>query len=244
MGFRLRAFFLHALISLLFASAALILIFIVWYPSPLHNAVGVSSIVLLLLGVDVTLGPVLTLILAKQGKRGLLFDLIVIALLQISAFGYGLFVVAEGRPVWIVFNNDRFDLVRAHDLQNPYREKASAAYRRLSFSGPVWVAAQSPEDSNNRNTLLMESIVAGVDLPQRPDLYFPYSDAADQVREKSQSLSELYKYNHIDQVKKILSLWPEADAFLPMMAPVKPMAVLVNKKSAQVVAVVELNPWY
>lgn len=244
MEFRLRAFILHAFISFLFASAALVLIFVVWYPSPLHDAVGVSSIVLLLLGVDVTLGPVLTLILAKRGKKGLLFDLIVIGLLQIGAFGYGLFVVAEGRPVWIVFNNDRFDLVRAHDLQNPYREKASAVYRQLGFTGPAWVAAQSPKDSDSRNKLLVESIVVGIDLPQRPDLYFPYFDAADQVREKSQSLSALYKYNNVDEVKQILALWPEADAFLPMMAPVKPMAVLINRKSAQVVAVVKLNPWY
>lgn len=243
MKYRLRAFFLHAFISLLLAGAAVSLIFIVWYPAPLHSAVGVSSIVLLLLGVDITLGPFLTLVLARQGKKGLMFDLIIVALLQLSAFVYGLFVVAENRPIWLVFNNDRFDLVRAQELYNPYREKAPEIYRQLSLSGPRWVAARAPEDSESRNTLILEALVTGVDLPQRPDLYFPYSNAADQVLEKAQSLARLYEYNQPEQVNYILALWPKADAFLPMMAPAKPMTVLINKKFSQIVAVVELNPW-
>lgn len=244
MTFRLRAFGIHVFLSIVLASIALFLIFILWYPSPLHAAVGVSSIVLLMLTVDVTLGPLLTLVLAKQGKKGLLFDFIVIGVLQISAFVYGLYVVAEGRPVWIVFNNDRFDLVRALELKNPYREKAARIYREPGLWGPGWVAARSPADSEQRTALLIESIAMGIDLPQRPDLYFPYSDAGEEVRAKLKPLTELMKYNHPERVEQVIALWPRANAFLPLMAPVKPMTVLIERQSAEVIAVVELNPWY
>ena len=67
MAFRLRAFLWHFLASLLMASLALMLVYGVWYPSPLHALLGVTSIFLIVLAVDVVIGPVLTFVVAKQG---------------------------------------------------------------------------------------------------------------------------------------------------------------------------------
>lgn len=121
---RIKAFAWHLGCSLLIASAALVLVFAVWYPAPLHVALGVTSVFLLVLLVDVVIGPFLTLLVYKQGKKTLLFDMAVIIALQLSALLYGLWTVAEGRPVWLVFNVDRFDLVqpgKADQLCNPVR---------------------------------------------------------------------------------------------------------------------------
>ena len=57
MSGRFRAFSWHLSASALVALLTLLLVFFVWYPSPLHEAVGVTHILLLLLAVDVTLGP-------------------------------------------------------------------------------------------------------------------------------------------------------------------------------------------
>ena len=54
-----------------------------WYPEPTFGIVGVLPIMLLLIGVDLILGPLLTLIVYKHGKPGLKFDLSVIALVQV-----------------------------------------------------------------------------------------------------------------------------------------------------------------
>ena len=116
MSIRLKAFFLHLSLSAVIALLALLLVFGLWYPAPLHTAVGVTHIFLLLLLIDVVLGPLLTLLVYKAGKKTLVFDLAVIAVLQLSALGYGLWTVAEGRPAWLVFNADRFDLVRVLDI--------------------------------------------------------------------------------------------------------------------------------
>jgi uncharacterized RDD family membrane protein YckC len=63
---RIIAFLFHFSISCLLALLALLLVFFVWYPAPLHSAVGVTSIFLIVLGVDVTVGPLLTLVVKAR----------------------------------------------------------------------------------------------------------------------------------------------------------------------------------
>lgn len=53
-------------------------------------------------------------------------DLTVIAVLQLGALSYGLWTVAEGRPAWLVFAVDRFELVRVLDID---KRKLDAAIK-------------------------------------------------------------------------------------------------------------------
>ena len=112
---RLRVSLLPALVHLgLSAGVALLsmgLIFLLWYPAPLDEAQGVSRLVLILIGVDVVLGPLMTCIVYNPAKPRLWLDLAIIAVLQISALGYGLSTIHQGRPIYLVFNIDRFDVV-------------------------------------------------------------------------------------------------------------------------------------
>lgn len=66
---RFQAFALHLAISALIALAVIGLVFFIWYPAPLASATGVTRIFLLLLAVDVILGPSLTLLVNKPGKK-------------------------------------------------------------------------------------------------------------------------------------------------------------------------------
>src|SRR5690606_18525235 len=109
---RFKSFSIHLLISAVAALLAAGLVFFIWYPAPLHMAAGVTNIFLLLLIVDVILGPTLTLLIYKPGKKSLVMDLTVIALLQLSALIYGLYTMADGRPAWLTFAKDRFEMVR------------------------------------------------------------------------------------------------------------------------------------
>jgi hypothetical protein len=240
---RLKAFLLHLAGSAVIASLALLLVFQLWYPAPLHDALGVTDIFLLLLLVDVVLGPLLTLLVFKVGKKTLVLDLAVIACLQLSALGYGLWTVAEGRPAWMVFNVDRFDLVQVVDIDARQLQDARPAYQAASWFGPRWVGASSPDDVEQRNTLVFESMMGGSDIPQRPSLYRPLANMSDTLRGKARSSQELHSYNGREQVRDALARWPEADAWLPLKARVRSMVVLVNKQRAEVVAVVDLKPW-
>ena len=240
MSFRIRGFLLHLLASSLLAIGTICLVFLVWYPSPLHQAIGVTNIFLILLSVDVVIGPLLTLAVCKQGKKSLVFDLSLIIVLQLSAFLYGIYTIAQGRPVWIAYYNDRFDIVQAFEMDHAYREKAKIEFQKLSFTGPEFVAVKIPEGNSN---IIAEGLFTGVDIPQRADLYQPYASETKLVSKKAQDLSELKKYNSADNVEKELSKWPQANSFLPLKTNAQSMSVLLKRETGEVVAIVPLNPW-
>ena len=129
MSARVKAFGVHLLTSAVIALAVVALVFGLWYPAPLATATGVTGIFLILLIVDVCLGPLLTLVVYKEGKKTLVMDLTIIVLLQLSALGYGVYTVAEGRPAWLVFSVDRFELVRINDIDERKLDEAAKAFK-------------------------------------------------------------------------------------------------------------------
>src|SRR5256885_4161050 len=114
---RVRAASLHLGISVIVALIAVASMILVWYPPPLFQLLGGFELLLLIVGVDVTLGPLLTFVVFKSGKKGLKFDLSAIAFLQLSALIYGASVVFVARPGYIVFVKDRFEMVRVADIE-------------------------------------------------------------------------------------------------------------------------------
>ncbi|MEO7743376.1 MAG: creatininase family protein [Usitatibacter sp.] len=104
-----------------------------WFPQPLFRGAGGRDLFLVLALVDVTIGPLITLVIFKPGKPGLKFDLATIAVLQLAALSYGTHVLFEARPVWVVFLKDRFDLIRANQIEDtPGPER----YSNSSTCGP------------------------------------------------------------------------------------------------------------
>jgi len=76
------------------ASATILALLVAWvlgslYPPPLLDLQGGAKILALLVLVDVVLGPMMTLIVYKPGKRTLLLDMTVIVVLQLAALVYG-----------------------------------------------------------------------------------------------------------------------------------------------------------
>ncbi len=197
----------------------------------------------MLLIIDVILGPLLTLLVYKPGKKTLVMDLTVIACLQIAALAYGLHSVADGRPAWIAFAVDRFELVRVLDIDERKLEQADLAYRQPSLLGPQWVTASNPADSDERNDLILESVFGGADLAQRPNLYQPLNTQKDAIAQRVLALSKLSEFNTAEHVNALLAQHPRADAWLPLRANNQDMVVLMHKASAEVVAIVDLRPW-
>lgn len=243
MNARIKAFTLHLITSALIALAVIAVVFYIWYPNPLHTAVGVTQIFIILLAVDVVLGPLLTLLVYKAGKKTLVMDLTVIILLQISALCYGLWTVAEGRPAWLVFAVDRFDLVRVLDIDERKLDQTNLAYRQPFLLGPQWVAAVNPTDSDERNEILMESVMAGVDIAQRPNLYQPLESQRTEIQKHLLELSALPASNTTESIRAELAKYPQADTWLPLRANNQDMVVLMHRDTAKVVAIVDLRPW-
>ncbi|UGQ26616.1 TfpX/TfpZ family type IV pilin accessory protein [Acinetobacter calcoaceticus] len=243
MSKRFKFFLSHLSISMVVASIILICFFLVWYPEPLAKAVGAIHLFIMIIAIDVILGPALSFFVYKEAKKTLKFDLTVIILIQTVALGYGLYSIAQGRPAWLVYNVDRFELVRNNEIIDTNTQKVQAQYRNPSWFKPKFATVQIAENSEERSKNMFEEVVGGVSLAQRPERYVGLAQAKPQIQKRAQNLNELEKYNSKQQVKEILKKYPSADAWVPLKANAIDMVVLMNKSSAQVVKIVDLRPW-
>lgn len=158
---RLKFFLTHLSISTLVVCIAMSVVFFIWYPAPLAKAVGVTHIFLMMLAIDVIVGPILGFLIYKEGKKSLKFDLAVIILIQLSAFIYGFYSIAQGRPVYIAYVVDRFELVRKNDLVVNKNDKILPQYQYPSFFKPQFVNVQLAKTVQERNTDLFDEVLGG-----------------------------------------------------------------------------------
>ena len=107
---RIKAFLIHLVISLIILFVLLYLLVFVWYPPPLFKADGGLQGLKIILGVDLILGPLLTLMVYNPGKgwKRLKFDLWVIGIIQVSALIAGTWIVYDQRTQLVVFSQDHF----------------------------------------------------------------------------------------------------------------------------------------
>lgn len=243
MSKRLKFFIGHLFISFLIALVVISIVFFIWYPSPLAKAVGVTHIFLMLIAIDVVVGPILGFIVYKEGKKSLKFDLAVVILLQLSALSFGVYSIAQGRPVWVSYVADRFELVRNNDLINDHIDQALPQFQNPSWLQPQYVAVKVSDNVNQRNDDLFAEVMGGISLAQRPERYVDFVQAKPQLQQRTKSLKELNQYNDVKQVERIVSKYPQATGFVPLKANAVDMVVLINKEKSEVVKIVDLRPW-
>lgn len=244
MKFRLKAAGIHLLISALVALIGIGLVFWVWHPNPLQKAVGVTHIFLMMLGIDVVLGPLLTLLVASsKEKKTLKFDLSVIAAVQLAAYLYGMHSIAVSRPVYIAFDKLRFEVVQADSVVRATDKTILPEYQSNPLFVPQWVSVRPYKDAAEQNQRTMLEMQEGVSPSMMADLYQPLNDGWGGMLERKHGLDELKQYNPAEQVAKELAAYPQADSYLPMKAPSVDMAVLLDSRQKQVLGIVDLRPW-
>lgn len=240
---RLKFFLRHLAVSLLIALFVISIVFFVWYPSPLATAVGVTHIFLMLIAIDVVVGPILGFIVYKEGKKSLKFDLTVVILLQLSALSFGVYSIAQGRPAWLVYNVDRFELVRKNELVDTNIQQAQPQFQQPSWFKPQYVAIEFAKDIQQRNDEMFAEVLGGISIAQRPERYVELTQAKTQIQQRAQNLELLKQFNDQQSVQKILAKYPMATAFAPLKANAVDMTVLINKEKGEVIKIVDLRPW-
>jgi hypothetical protein len=243
---RYQAAALHLSISATIAALVFLPIYFLWYPGDLFKSTGGLDLLLLVMGVDVTAGPLMTLLVFVQGKKGLVFDLWVIGLLQASFLAYGVFSLAESRPVYIAFVKDRFELVRANQIPDSVLKEAHVdRYRDLSWTGPRLVGVKFPLDEDERFKLMVSGM-AGVDIQAYPQYHAPYDSVRKDVVAKAAPLPELAKFNKgidVASVAKRVGRPPAGVKFLPLRAGKVDLTVLVDANNGDVLRLVAVKPW-
>ena len=244
---RITASGIHLGISLVVAALAALLVFGIWYPYPYREISGGRELFLLVVAVDVILGPLITLAIFNRAKPWpvLRRDLIVVGVLQLGALAYGLWTVYVARPVHIVFEYDRFRVVHAIDVPPELLPKAPKSIDALPIFGPSSLSLRPFLDESEK----MEATVAaiqGVSLSSRPDLWQTY-EAGKPDALKVAKPTALLKARFADQSKDIdavltkVSRTAENTVYVPMVGRKSFWTVFLDPQTAEIVAYMPLD---
>lgn len=218
-----------------------------WYPPVYAWAMGGLGLLGILTGVDVCLGPLLTLIVFDLQKPSLRFDITVIVLLQVLALGYGLHTIYLARPVYLVFTVDGFDLISANNI--PLEELAKVEreeFKSLPLTGPKVIAVRKPTDIAERSRILHSALAGGADLQNLPQYYVPYTEMLDEIRSKAQPVTHVMEQNA--QIRETLAVYLKKKGLdsakikaLPLRARSHDQTVLIDGDSGAVLDILNLS---
>jgi hypothetical protein len=245
---RWKAAAVHLLISITLAVLVGALLYFVWFPEPYSAAAGANRLILLLIGVDICIGPLLTLVVVNRHKplKLLRLDLSVIGLLQLIALGYGLHVIAKARPVFIVAEVDRLVVVSAQELTDADLVKGDRPeFRQRSWTGPVLVGALPPTGAA-QGDFALRVLATGKDIDQLPQYYLPYDQVIDRVMKHAKPLSSLKSATDSQQAR-LNHLQAETPSqqleVLPVQRGDKSYSAIISPVSKRPVAVLSIDPW-
>lgn len=178
---------LHVAISFVVIGAIAWAVVASWFPAGLWHLSGMQRLFGIMVAADVVLGPFLTLLIYRRGKRGLRFDLSVIALAQAAFLAYGVYTLWLNRPLALVGSQQAFALVFASELPDDAPARmAKAGWPRFHGRGP-WLVGVDLSSPTARDEFLF-AYVAGNGGPLRDsDLYVPYERIAQGVLGKSKA---------------------------------------------------------
>jgi len=238
---------IHLGISAGIAAVVVATMLLLWYPRPYFQAAGGQTLLLLLIGVDVVVGPLLTLIVFDPRKKHLAFDLAVIAMLQCGALAYGAMIMFNARPVYVAFAGDRFELVEANAIDKNNLAQALPAFRELPLTGPKVVGSRLPDNPRELDNLRMATLF-GVSLGAFPQHFVSYASQSRQVLAQAKPLTKLRgkhpeAASEIDRVVSASGMAEGELRYLPLQARLGDMAVILDGTSGAVQGVAAVDPW-
>lgn len=247
---RLLAAGIHLTLSLMVAVLAAGLVFALWYPYPYREISGGRELFLIVVAVDVIMGPLLTLAVFNRSKptSELRRDLAVIGLLQVAALAYGLWTVSVARPVYLAFELDRFRVVHAVDIPEEEMDLAPPDLRRLPWTGPLLLSVRNFRSQQEGADATLAA-VQGFPLGVRPFLWQSYEKAKPQILTVAKPLSDLKsrfpaEASSIDAALKSASGGGNANrpiGYVPMVGRDKFWTVLLDLHTTEVIAFVPID---
>jgi len=240
-----RAFLIHLSMSATIVGIVCALIFFIWYPQPYFDIVGAGAVLKILIGVDLVAGPLLTLILYKPNKPGLVFDLSIIAIIQLAALIYGTTVIYQERPYYVVFAIDRFEVLARTEINTDTIPIDSL--REKPFIGPILAVALFPESEQERQKLLDEVLAGKPDLERRPEYWDVYEKHTDSIIERAIPLARLAKErpDASDRINAFIQTQPDAHALIgiPVTGKKNTFLFVLNKITRLPTGVIDFDPW-
>lgn len=193
---KLKAAAVHAVCTVVVGIVSAALVFKFWFPEGSAQFSGGTELFFLILGVELCLGPLMSLVIFDplKSKTQLFRDYAVIGIVQSLALSYGLYSTFSARLIYKVFVVDQFKIVAARDLDPKDLISASTEdFKVLPFRGLKTICVSFPESVTEKSELLFSGL-AGKDIELFPKYYRECRDGeliknARQAKELSQLLN-------------------------------------------------------
>ncbi len=222
-----------------------------WYPQPFDElAHGRALWALLALGLLMS-GPLLTFILYRTEKPRYQwrFDMALIAVLQLGVLVYGLWQLAQARPVVLGFEGDRVRLVQAGDLSAGQLDQAQLGLGQLGYDGPRWLGVQLLANTDPQYAKSVQQAMLGLHPALRPERWRPYASQQAQVQQALKPMAALRELHpgvgaRIDQAVAATGAAEAELGFVPLMhGDDSDWVVLLRRSDATPLGYVPLTGW-
>ena len=240
---KLKAASIHLLFSILIVATVFAIMHFLWYPKGYFTIMGGKVLVALIGSVDIFLGPLLTFVVFKAGKKSLKFDLFCIGVMQITALIYGTHVMFEARPVFTVFNKNKFQIAAVVDIVDYELAKAkSLQMRQLSVTGPKLVAIGEPDKNDKKEVIFAQ--IESESAYRYPKLFDEYNAHKSEVIKAGKPLAGLAKVSKGNKlaITKFISKSnrPESDfLYLPIASELAEMSAIVDAKTGDFIQIID-----
>jgi hypothetical protein len=206
MRFRLKAFSLHLASSATVLTLILGALYLGWYRWPGWHLTEVTQVVLIMVCVDVVLGPTLTFIIANQKKprRELTRDIGIIVTVQLCALIYGAGSLWNGRPLYYAFSENVLQQVQAYDIDAAEAEAARNQNPALAphwYSLPRWIWAPLPQDAEESRKIVTAAITGGDDVISMPKYFKPWEDGLPSLRKQLKKVDDVAYFAKSEKAK-------------------------------------------
>lgn len=245
---RLRAAGFHLLFSTLVAAATALAVFQLWYPWPYSEVSGGIGLFVLVCGVDLVLGPLITLVIfdKRKPRKELWRDMSVVVVLQLAGLIYGAHTVFIARPVVLALEVDRFRAVIADSVVMEEMPKAAEEFRHLSLTGPRLLNTREANPGDEKFDAIM-SAAAGADLGMRPSFWRPWDATARaaslKVAKPVSDLQKRYPAQAVELNAAVAKTGKPIDQllYIPLLARRTDWSVLIDKATGDPVGFVPLD---
>jgi hypothetical protein len=246
---RFKAAFTHLIISAVLASMVIGLIVVGWYPLPLFWVIGGPMLIALIVGIDVVLGPAMTLLLfnPKKSRCELTLDLSLIGLVQLGALIYGLHSGYVGRASYGAFYEGQFHLIYAADLAPKFVAEAELPqFQRVPWIGQQYLGVRVPDTARNKSDLAFYGAL-GAGPERFPKFYVPLTELKDDIEHASLGREQLQHNNptlpsKLDALLSKQKLTWQDIAVVPFDLRTTTYTAIVNKQDSRVLTVLRDNP--
>jgi hypothetical protein len=242
---KLKAALIHLVISALIVGSFLVFALTVWYPTPFFDISGLLGIILILVTVDVILGPLLTLVVYKPLKVTLKMDLTIIAAVQIAALSYGMYTIYQAHPLYVAYAGDRFTPINTNEV-SPNNAKYTEL-KKSKLTGPTVVYVKKPTDPAEMSRVTLEVLSGKPDIDARPEYYEPFNKFIQKVFTNSVKPETLIaKPEHKQKLEDFLAEHGKTAndyAFLALSGKEKDVIWAFSRATGEPIDAININPF-